>query len=80
MGPPPGCDPEGGRVRTASTSRNCPGRGTRRENPDDPTLHENAPVADVHAHADRYGSNSITLTPEQLAQIEEAKRRAGVIK
>ena len=60
--------------------RNGAAGGFQLENPDDPTLHENAPVADVHAHADRYGSNSITLTPEQLAQIEEAKRRAGVIK
>ena len=60
--------------------RNGAAGGFHLENPDDPTLHENAPVADVRAHADRYGSNSITLTPEQLAQIEEAKRRAGVIK
>ena len=60
--------------------RNGAAGGFHLENPDDPTLHEDAPVADVRAHADRYGSNSITLTPDQLAQIEEAKRRAGVIK
>ena len=53
--------------------------GFHLENPEDPTLYEGTTCGDGRARADRYGSDSITLTPEQLARIEEAKRRAGVI-
>ena len=44
----------------------------RLENPDDPTLRDDM-AAGVTPHGE-----AIHLTPEQLAQIDEAKRKAGV--
>ncbi len=70
--------------------RNDHGRGFRLENPNDPTVNDAvAPYVDesryhhdsiVNEGGVGHGVPAIHLSDEQLAQIEDAKRRAGVTK
>ena len=58
------------------------------QNPQDPTTHVVAPYVDESRYHRTYGdsivnerggeSHGIRLSPEQLAEIERAKRKAGV--
>ena len=54
------------------------GLGFRLASDDDPTMRPDRPELDDSIVNERGGSHAIHLTPEQLAQIEQAKVEAGV--